>query len=101
VNKGVHAVYEHDKLNKYVPPSQRPVPFSSIIFMGDGETDIPCFRLVKDLGGHSIAVFQPHSGKAKSQSRLLLNDGRVNFTAPADYREGKSLTQLLNNSRSH
>lgn len=95
VNKGVHDVYEHDKLNKYVPPDQRPVPFSNIIFIGDGETDIPCFRLVKDLGGHSIAVFQPHSPKAKAQSKLLLQDGRVNFTAPADYSDGKSIDQII------
>lgn len=95
VNKGVHSVYEHDKLNKYVPPHERPIPFSNIVFMGDGETDIPCFRLVKDLRGHSIAVFQPHSRKAKSQSKMLLKDGRVNFTAPADYRDGKSIDQII------
>lgn len=95
VNKGVHAVYEHDKLNKYVPPGDRPVPFPNIIFMGDGETDIPCFRLVKDLGGHSIAVFQPHSRRAKAQSRALLADGRVNFVAAADYRDGKSIDVIV------
>jgi phosphoserine phosphatase len=95
VNKGVHDVYEHDKLNKYVPPDERPIPFSNIIFMGDGETDIPCFRLVKDLGGHSIAVFQPHSPRAKSQSRALLKDGRVNFIAPADYRDGKPIDAIV------
>jgi hypothetical protein len=30
--KGVHDVYEHDKLNKCVPPDERPVPFSNIVF---------------------------------------------------------------------
>jgi phosphoserine phosphatase len=94
VNKGVHDVYEHDKLNKYVPPDERPIPFSNIMFMGDGETDIPCFRLVKDRAGHSIAVFRPHSARAKSQSKALLKDGRVNFTAPADYRDGKPSMRL-------
>lgn len=95
VNKGVHDVYEHDRLNKYIPPNERPIPFSNIIFMGDGETDIPCFRLVKDLGGHSIAVFQPHSARAKSQSKGLLKDGRVNFIAPADYREKKPIDAVV------
>jgi hypothetical protein len=74
VNKGVHEVYEHNKLNKYVPPRERPVPFANIIVIGDGETDIPCFRLVRGLGGHSIAVFQPHSPRAKARSKALLND---------------------------
>jgi hypothetical protein len=95
VNKGVHDVYEHDELNKYVPPAARPIPFSNIIFIGDGETDIPCFRLVKDLGGHSIAVFQPHSKRAKSKSKALLKDGRVSFIAPADYGEEKAIDLII------
>ena len=95
MNKGVHEVHEHDKVNKYVPPDDRPVPFRNIVFIGDGETDIPCFRLVKDQSGHSIAVFRPHSPRAKSQSRELLKDGRVNFIAPADYRDGKPLDVII------
>jgi phosphoserine phosphatase len=61
INKGEHNVYEHEKINQYVAPEERPVPFTNMIFIGDGETDIPCFRLVKEQGGHSIAVFQPHT----------------------------------------
>jgi len=95
INKGVHEVFEHDKVNKYVPPDDRPVPFRNMVFVGDGETDIPCFRLVKDQGGHSIAVFRPHSGIAKTQSKALLADGRVNFIAPADYRDGKSIDVII------
>jgi hypothetical protein len=91
INKGVHDVFEHNKLNEYVKPEDRAVPFTNIVFIGDGETDIPCFRLVKDLGGHSIAVFTPHSHTAKSRSRNLLADGRVNFIAPADYSEKKQI----------
>jgi hypothetical protein len=91
INKGVHNVYEHDKVNEYVSPEKRSVPFSNIVFIGDGETDIPCFRLVKDQGGHSIAVFKPHTHSAKSRAKKLLADGRVNFTAPADYSVGTAI----------
>jgi hypothetical protein len=91
----VHDVFEHNKLNEYVHPEDRPVPFTNMVFVGDGETDIPCFRLVKDLGGHSIAVFQPHSHKAKSRSRNLLSDGRVNFIAPADYSDRKPIDLIV------
>ena len=91
INKGVHEVFEHDKVNEYVPPERRAVPFTNIVFIGDGETDIPCFRLVKDQGGHSIAVFKPHTHNAKSRAEKLLADGRVNFTAPADYEVGKAI----------
>jgi hypothetical protein len=95
INKDIHNVFEHDKINEYVRPEERPVPFSNMVFIGDGETDIPCFRLVKDLGGHSVAVFRPYSHKAKARSRKLLSDGRVNFIAPADYSKGKAIDRLI------
>jgi hypothetical protein len=95
INKGVHDVFEHEKLNRYVLPEDRPVPFTNMIFIGDGETDIPCFRLVKDQGGHSIAVFKPRSHTAKSRSRKLLADGRVNFIVPADYAEKKPIDRTV------
>ena len=91
INKGVHEVFEHDKVNQYVSPEKRAVPFTNIVFIGDGETDIPCFRLVKDQGGHSIAVFKPHTHGAKTRAEKLLADGRVNFTAPADYAVGRTI----------
>ena len=95
INKGSHDVYDHELINQYVPPDDRPVPFRNIVFVGDGETDIPCFRLVKELGGHSIAVFQPHTPKAKARSKKLMSDGRVNFIAPADYSERKPIDLII------
>lgn len=95
INKGIHNVYEHSKVNKYVPPDNRPVPFRNMVFIGDGETDIPCFRLVKDQGGHSIAVFKPHAHGAKLLSKKLLSDGRVNFIAPADYSDSKPIDLIV------
>lgn len=95
INKGIHNVYEHEKVNEYVRPQERPVPFSNMVFIGDGETDIPCFRLVKEQGDHSIAVFRPHSHKAKVRSNKLLEDGRVNFAAPADYSNGKPIDLMV------
>lgn len=95
INKGVSNVFEHNRVNQYVPPDERPVPFHNMIFIGDGETDIPCFRLVKEQGGQSIAVFQPHTRSAKSRSNALKADGRVNFVAPADYSDGKPIDVLV------
>lgn len=95
INKGVHNVYDHDRINQYVAPADRPVPFTNMIFIGDGETDIPCFRLVKQQGGQSIAVFQPHTPRAKSRSKRLMADGRVNFIAPADYSEKKPIDLIV------
>ncbi|KPP84981.1 MAG: haloacid dehalogenase-like hydrolase [Rhodobacteraceae bacterium HLUCCA08] len=97
INKGVLDVWDKDKVNKYVAPKDRPVPFSNMVFLGDGDTDIPCFRLVKDLGGHSIAVYRPKAKKfgAKAVADRLLEEGRVNFSVPANYTEGSELDKAI------
>lgn len=95
INKGSLHVYDHSKINRYVPQHERPVPFQNMIFIGDGETDIPCFRLLKNQGGHSAAVYKPHTRGAKAKAEQLIEDGRVNFVAPADYRDGHALDQFV------
>ena len=79
----------------FVPHEDRPMPFSNIVFIGDGETDIPCMRLVRDQGGHSIAVYQPSSSKKKARAEKLITDKRADFIAPADYSEGRRLDEII------
>ncbi|MDR3411889.1 MAG: HAD family hydrolase [Formivibrio sp.] len=90
INKGSLDVYDNTLINKYVPDEARPVPFANMIFIGDGETDIPCMRLVKDHGGHSIAVYDPDNKQRnptlKEKARQLIEDGRATLATKADYR---------------
>jgi hypothetical protein len=95
INKGSLAVHEHGIINEYIPHEARPIPFTNIIFIGDGETDIPCMRLVRDLGGHSIAVYRPSSSKQKTKARKLIADKRADFIAPADYSSRKRLDGIV------
>lgn len=95
INKGSLDVFDHTTINEYVPKDKRPIPFERMIFIGDGDTDIPCFRLVNDQRGHAIAVYRPHSPKARKRSQSLIKDGRVRLTAPADYRDGGQLDQMV------
>ena len=81
INKGVLDVTEHDELNEYTPESKRRIPFQNMIYVGDGLTDVPCMKLCKVNGGHSIAVYQNDRNVAEN----LLRQGRVDFIAPADY----------------
>jgi hypothetical protein len=62
-----------------------------MVFIGDGETDIPCMRLVKDQGGHAIAVYAPRKQGAKEKATKLVEDGRGTLAATADYREGSTV----------
>ena len=95
INKGVLDVYDNKKINEFVPMEERPIPFKRMIFIGDGETDIPCFSLVKSLGGHSIAVYKPRTKGAKAKAERLVRDGRVNFVAPADYSSGSHIDDIV------
>lgn len=95
INKGISDVYDHSKINEYVLPKDRPIPFTNMVFIGDGETDVPCFRLVKSQGGHSIAVYRPNTTKGKARAEKLISQGRVSYMAPADYRDGKNLDRVV------
>lgn len=91
INKGSLDVHDNTIINKFVPKDKRPVPFENIIFIGDGETDIPCMRLTKEQGGHSIAVYNPEKKHSKNLAKQLVKDGRVSLSVTADYREGTGL----------
>jgi phosphoserine phosphatase len=90
INKGTLEVYDNSTINKSMPKEERAVPFERIVYIGDGETDIPCFRLVKQEGGHSIAVYPKGDADAKARIEGLVA-GRVTALTPADYTEGSPL----------
>ena len=95
INKGVESVYDTKQVNQYMEEKDRPVPFSRMIYVGDGTTDIPCMRLVKNFGGHSIAVYNPSSESKRGEMNTLIRDNRVNHVCPADYSEGKEMDTVV------
>lgn len=90
INKGVLPVYEDEQLNEFLPDIERRVPFRNMIYIGDGLTDVPCMKLVKENGGQSIAVYTK-----KEIVEPLLSNRRVDFICEADYREGKELDETV------
>lgn len=95
INKGVLDPTNEEGINKYIEEANRPIPFKNMIYIGDGETDVPCFRLVKDLGGLSVAVYPPRTSDARCKAEQYITDGRVHCVVPADYTEGKSLDRVV------
>ena len=89
INKGL-GKFEDKAVNDYTPDDKRRIPFSRIIYFGDGLTDIPSMRMVKEHNGTAIAVYKPRSHH-KEKAIKLLKDNRVNFALAADYREGKEI----------
>ncbi|MDB5314782.1 MAG: hypothetical protein JWO24_626 [Rhodospirillales bacterium] len=95
INKGALDLSDNDAVNAYKAPEDRPVPFPNMIFIGDGDTDIPSFRTVKELGGHSIAVFPPDDETRAAKGAALIREKRVHCAVLADYTEGAELERRV------
>jgi hypothetical protein len=76
-------------------PPLRPIPFSNIIYIGDGITDVPSMAVTKSNGGNTIAVYRKNSQKGKGVCEKLLEVGRVHFIAQANYRSGSHLDRRV------
>ena len=95
INKGVESVFDSTQVNRFIEEKDRPVPFRNMIYVGDGTTDIPCMRLVKNFGGHSIAVYNPAEKGARKEMSALIRDNRVNHVCPADYTDGSEIDTVV------
>jgi len=93
INKGIENAWDNKQINKFVSKQDRTMPFENMIYIGDGETDIPAMKIVKVEGGHSIGVYVPNTKKPEG----LLKEDRVNFLAPADYSKDSKLYKIIEN----
>jgi hypothetical protein len=91
INKGCLDVSDNKSVNNKMPENERPVPFSHMLYFGDGDTDVPCMSMLKRWGGHSVAVFQPYKHGARNRAQKYIIDGRAQLVAPADYSAGKAI----------
>lgn len=103
INKGIYNSWDNNDINKPIPESERDIPFSRMIYIGDGETDVPAMKMVNFKGGYSIAVHPPKEGKRlskrESEKRAaaleLKEANRVHFVEEADYTESGPLFKLI------
>ncbi|HEX2734814.1 MAG TPA: HAD family hydrolase [Polyangiaceae bacterium] len=94
INKGVDNVWDNEPVNRWLPNEERPIPFSRIVYFGDGDTDIPSMKTVRQQGGHAIAVFDPARwARHELQQKVynLISEDRTHFVVPADYTDGSQL----------
>lgn len=95
INKGIAKISENSKVNEYKQEDERPIPFKHMIYFGDGETDIPCMKLIKQQGGNSIAVYKPRNQKKKACAEKLVKEQRVNFACAADYSKDGEIYNIV------
>jgi hypothetical protein len=89
INKGREKLNEN--INEFMAEEERPIPFSNIIYIGDGLTDVPCMTVTTKNGGYSIAVFNPKKRKSGQTCKTLFRNARVDFIAEANYCKGREL----------
>ena len=75
INKGVEDLGE--SINQHMPEGERPIPFSNMIYFGDGDTDVPSMAVMRKNGGHAVAVHPP--GKAQGQVRRPVQGRPLRF----------------------
>ena len=102
INKGIYNSYDNTLINKSMPEDERAVPFSNLIYMGDGETDVPAMKMVNLYGGTTIAVYNPKSEvtperpvSAREKGIKLIKQKRADYIGPADYTENSELDVIL------
>ncbi|MBO7258242.1 MAG: haloacid dehalogenase-like hydrolase, partial [Alphaproteobacteria bacterium] len=71
------------------------VPFSHFVYVGDGDTDVPCMKMVKILGGHTVAVYQPKKTGASQKAKRLVKEKRADIAVPADYNDGAQMDVFM------
>ena len=95
INKGILSIRDNKRVNESQLDENKRIPFPAMIYFGDGETDVPCMKIVKMFGGNSIAVYNPQIEKKKKTAQKLLRQKRVNFMSPADYTVGSRTYKLV------
>ena len=92
ISKGTLDVTDDYNLNRQQDESLRRIAYHNMIYIGDGLTDIPCMKLVKERGGKSIAVYPADN---REHVKPLVEDARINYVCVADYSPESPLEKIV------
>ena len=85
IQKCIFSSRDARRVNEIMADENKRIPFSNMIYFGDGETDVPSMKVVNMFGGNAIAVFNPAIPAKRAAAQKLLRQGRANFITPANY----------------
>lgn len=92
ISKGTLDVTDDYHLNRQQDESLRRIAYHNMIYIGDGLTDIPCMKLVKERGGKSIALYPKDD---REHVKPLVEDARINYVCEADYTPDSPLEKIV------
>jgi hypothetical protein len=93
INKGREELTEN--INEFMDEADRPIPFSNMIYIGDGLTDVPCMTVTTKNGGYAVAVSTPGKRQNLKTCKELFKASRVDFIAEANYTNNSKLDKYL------
>ncbi len=94
INKGIFDETNDVDLNKKTPKDEKYIPFSNMVYFGDGLTDVPSMRVMLEEGGYTVAVYGSKQAKTDLADPLK-GDNRATFVAEADYSLGSDVEKLV------
>jgi phosphoglycolate phosphatase-like HAD superfamily hydrolase len=77
------------------PKEKLHVPLTQVIYVGDGESDIPCFSLMNQEQGTAIALYKDITPEEWGRDLSITQSQRVANLAPVDYNKDSELMQSL------
>ena len=94
INKGITSQIRENpyNVNTFVENDKRRIPFENMIYLGDGASDIPCFSMIKNHGGHCIGI--EIDSKWHKEFQLELRKREMSAFKP-DYTENSELRNEL------
>ena len=95
IQKGIFSSRDAKQVNESMADENKRIPFTNMIYFGDGDTDVPSMKIVGMFGGHSIAGFDPTRPNKREVARKLLRQGRVGYITPANYTKDSRTFRLV------
>lgn len=83
------------RVNDVMKEDERRVPFNHMIYIGDGPSDIPCFSMIKTLGGSVVGVMPPDDRELTKPYELAQGERLTIGPYTADFSDGSDLFKML------
>jgi len=96
ISKGSFLDPDHS-VNRRVADADLWAPFKNMVYVGDGDTDVPALSLVRSQGGLGVAVYNPARSKEEIDDKLrrMRLDKRADLITAASFGPKDELFEFL------